>query len=321
MKITLISFDFWGFDKHIIDELQRQGEEAHHINLTDFHYRHPSLLHRIGNSVQKIFFKKNIKKLKRQEYVVNQLHALGPQDVVLVIRPDLLDKPTHLAIKRMTRQYYAYLYDSTNRFPVDHLLHGIFDKIFSFDEEDVKKYRFTHISNYIYLPKKDIRPMGSFANKVFIVISGDERLGTLNAVAASLESMGIGYKFIVRASRRPAGLHPGIEYRKEEIWQDELKGYLDDSEILLDLIRHGHNGLSFRIFEAMAYQKKLITTNSSVKNYDFYNPQNIMVIDPENVQINPAFFDTPYQPVPENIYKKYTIEGWVNRVFGNLAAK
>lgn len=315
MKITVISFDFWGFDSHIIRELQRQGHEANHINLIDFKYKHPSLLHRIGNAIQKILFKKNVKKLKRQEYVLEQVKALPKQDIVLVIRPDLLDKKTHLAIKKMAVKYYAYLYDSTKRFPVDHLLSGIFDRIFSFDGEDVQKYGFGHITNYIYLPTQEIKPVSGFRHNVFMVISGDERLDTLNKIAEKLDEINISYKFIVRASRRPANLHHGIDYSEKEIWQDELMEYLENSEIFLDLIRHGHNGLSFRVFEALAYQKKLITTNASVKNYDFYDPNNILVIDTTDVQIDPQFFVTPYKPLAEEIYNKYTIENWVKTVF------
>ena len=317
MNVCLISFDYWGFDQYIIKQLESKGVNASHINLIDFKYRHPSLLHRIGNAFNKLVFKKNIKKIKRQEYVFGELDKLGPQDIILVIRPDLLDRKTHEAIRNKTKQYIAYLYDSTKRFSVEHLLDGLFDKVFSFDKEDVNKYGFKHISNYIYLPKQEIKPQESFEHKVFIVISGDERLGTLNAIAGQLDSQHITYKFIVRASRKPQGLNENIDYSREEIWYDRLMKYLDESEVFLDLIRHGHNGLSFRVFEAMAFQKKLITTNASVKNYDFYNPNNIMVIDADNPVIDPAFFKTPYQPLNDSIYNKYTIENWVETVFFN----
>jgi len=315
MKVCIISFDYWGFDRYIIDELQRRGVAATHINLINFKYKHPSLLHRVSNTFNKLVFKKNIKKIKRQQYVLDQLHAIGKQDIILTIRPDLLDKQTHLAIKDKTNHYYAYLYDSTKRFGVEHLLDGIFDKIFSFDEEDVAKYGFKHISNYIYLPKKDIEPAARFEYKVFMVVSGDERLQTLNAIAGQLDDLGVTYKFIVRASRKPVGLNQNIEYSKDDIGQQQLTEYLNKAEIFLDIIRHGHNGLSFRIFEALAYQKKLITTNASVKNYDFYNPNNIMVIDPDNIVIDAGFFENPYRPLEEDIYNKYTIENWVKLVF------
>lgn len=315
MKICLISFDYWGFDSYILKELEERGHEAYHINLNSFRYKHPSFSHRIGNFFSKILLKKNIKSLKRQEYVLDELKKLGHMDRILVIRPDLLDSKTHETIRQYTTQYIAYLYDSTKRFPVAHLLDGLFDKVYSFDEEDVKKYGFTHITNYIYLPKKELATQAEYKQNVFIVISGDERLKTLNKIAEQLDKSNISYKFIVKANRKPAGLHTGIEFTKKEIWHDQLCGLLNESEVFLDLIRHNHNGLSFRVFEALAYQKKLITTNTSIKNYDFYNPDNIMVIDADNPEIDPAFFNGGYQPIADDIYIKYTIKQWVSHVF------
>ena len=86
-------------------------------------------------------------------------------------------------------------------------------------------------------------------------------------------------------------------------------------KIFLDLIRKNQNGLSFRIFEALAYQKKIITSNKSIKLYDFYNSNNILVIDKRNIEIPIDFLETPYEPIPEDIYYKYTIQNWVSIVF------
>jgi hypothetical protein len=315
MKICLISFDYWGFDSHIIKELKQGGHEAYHINLDDFKYKHPSFPHRLKNFFTKVVLKKNIKRLKRQEYVLEALNKMGHMDSILVIRPDLLDVETHQANKRHTTQYIAYLYDSTKRFAVNHLLDGLFSKIYSFDENDVKQYGFQHLTNYIYLPKKEIAVNETYKQQVFIVISADERLKILNKIASQLQSGNISHKFIVKANRKPAGLHENIEFTKNEIWHDQLIALLDESEIFLDLIRHGHNGLSFRVFEALAHQKKLITTNASIKNYDFYNPQNIAVIDPDNINIDPSFFSGSYEPLSNEVYNKYTIKEWVRRVF------
>jgi len=315
MKITVISFDFWGFDKHIINALERHGKKANHINLNDFHYRCPCFFHRICNTLSKLFLRKNIKKIKRQNFVINRLKTLGPQDVILVIRPDLLDLKSHRIIKTFSTCYLAYLYDSTKRFPVGHLISAaLFDNIYSFDSHDVESYGFTPTTNYIYLPKKPIQS-GEFQYKVFMVISKDERLNTLTAVAESLDKLGVNHKLILRGSREPKELHPNIEFRSNEIWQGELNQFLSDSEIFLDIVREGHHGLSFRIFEAMAHQKKLITTNSSVVNYDFYNPQNILIINPKSVKIPDNFLNTPYVPIPKPIYEYYTVDHWVKRVF------
>ena len=80
-------------------------------------------------------------------------------------------------------------------------------------------------------------------------------------------------------------------------------------------MRKNQYGLSFRIFEAMALEKKIITDNEKIKNYDFYNSNNILVLNKDFSNITKDFFETPYQPLPEKIYEKYTLEKWVERVF------
>ncbi|MEL1244057.1 hypothetical protein AAEO56_07295 [Flavobacterium sp. DGU11] len=319
MKVCLISFDYWDFDQHIIKELkQREGVEAAHIDISKFSYKYASPLHRVANTFNKVFLKKNIKKIKRQEHVLEQLKALGMQDIILVIRPDLLDRDTHILIKQQTKKYLAYLYDSTKRFPVLPRLENIFDAIYSFDEDDVAKYSFTHITNYIYLPKHEIKPSAAFDYRVFIVMSADERLPLLNTIAKELNKLKVSFKFVVRVTKKtdPEN-NPGIEYSEKEIRPEELPGYLEKAEMFLDIVRLGHNGLSFRVFEALAHQKKLITTNASIKNYEFYNPNNILVIDPDNLAISASFFETPYNPLPEELYNKYTIKHFVDTIFFN----
>ena len=71
---------------------------------------------------------------------------------------------------------------------------------------------------------------------------------------------------------------------------------------LIDLKLESHNGLSFRFYESLYFQKKLITNNKDVVNYDFYNSNNILIVDYDNLikdDINSAgtksyTFDFPY---------------------------
>lgn len=313
MKICLISFDYWDYDSHIVETLKRKGIDAKHIDISTFKYEYKSPFDKILNFLSKVFLNKNIKKIKRQEYVMETLKSYGKQDYVLSIRPDLLDVKTHKSIKALTEVYLAYIYDSCKRFPVKHLLDGIFDKIFSFDLDDVKKYTFHHIPNYIYLEKQPIQE--TFDQDVFIVMTADKRLHTLNKMAAFLEQHAISFKFLIVGKHKPKDLHTGITYRKDEIRPEALKIYFENSRIFLDLIRDGHNGLSFRVFESLAKQKKLITTNKTISEYDFYTPENIQIIDTDRIEMNLDFFKSPYQPLPEAIYNKFTIENWVDTVF------
>jgi len=61
-------------------------------------------------------------------------------------------------------------------------------------------------------------------------------------------------------------------------------------------------------------EKKLITTNKDIVNYDFYNPNNIFVWDNIKTEIPNDFLTTPYQPLSIPIFEKYSIKKWVKTI-------
>jgi hypothetical protein len=315
MKICLLSFDSVYFDHHIVNELKRRNIDANHIDISKIKYKYPSLFSKIQNFFSKLFLKKNLKHAKIEIELLQKVKQLGQQNIILVIRPDRISKETHLEIKKITDRYISYIYDSCIRFPIDHLLNGIFDEIFSFDLVDSKKYGFKFITNYIYLDKKEIQLFNKNNDAIFIIMSVDERFQILNKLANYFSANNINFKFILVGKKRPKNSNESIIFSKKTLLYSDFKTDLENSKICLDLIRFNHNGLSFRIFEALAMQKKIITTNKSIIEYDFYNPNNIMVIDENNLVVDATFFKTPYQPLSDAVFKKYTIDNWVSRVF------
>ena len=81
----------------------------------------------------------------------------------------------------------------------------------------------------------------------------------------------------------------------------------------MDLVRKNQTGLSFRFFEAMPLQKRIITNNLNVKNYSFYNTNNILIIDDD--KIPDSFFENKFEKLSTKIYNNYTISSWVKRIF------
>ncbi|AWG23470.1 hypothetical protein FFWV33_19000 [Flavobacterium faecale] len=315
MKICLISFDFYGFDYNIIKELRRRGIDAQHIDISKFRYTYPSTAAKCSNFFNKLVLNKNVKNIAMEEHILEELDKLGPQDIILSIRPDRICKSVHLQIKAKCKKYICYLYDSSNLFPIKNITTAIFDKIYTFDKDDAAKYGFESICNYIYLDKTEICPKKTFGNDLYIVSAIDERVTLLNKIAAICTKQEIPFKFVLVGKKKPNNLHPGIQYTTENISLQHLIPELDDSKVFLDLIRKNQNGLSFRVFDALAFQRKIISSNASIKEYPFYNPNNILVIDPENPEIPRSFFETPFEPLPAELYGKYTIESWVNTVF------
>jgi hypothetical protein len=313
MKFCIISYDYFGFDKHILTELQKRNLSATHIDMSKFHFSYSCKFQKFYNFFLKLFVKKNIKQIELKKYIFKQLVPLGKLDVILVIRPDLINRATHLEIKKHTSEYVCFLYDSCLRFDIKNLKKGIFERIYSYDLNDVEKFGFIHLTNYIYLQKVKIKK--SFKNKVFLIMSVDDRLIVLNLIMKKLSTLGVVCKCIVVSPQRPQSIHPNIEYSKENKTQAEVQDLMNESEIFLDLSRNNHNGLSFRVFEALAFQRKLITTNQSIKKYPFYNPDNILIIDEKQINFRPEFFNTPYTVIPKNLYNNYTLHHWIETVF------
>jgi hypothetical protein len=70
-----------------------------------------------------------------------------------------------------------------------------------------------------------------------------------------------------------------------------------------------------RTLEVLGARRKLITTNATIKDYDFYNENNIFILDRENPVISAEFIKTKYQEVDRDLYLKYSLEYWLNEVF------
>lgn len=314
MKITVISFDFWSYDAPIVEELRRLGIHAQHINFGAL--KHKNWAARAKNAFSKLFLGKNLKKLHRQEFILEHLKKNGGQDQVLVINPELIDRTYHEKIKPYTKRYIAYLYDSLARCPAEHLL-DLFDEVYSFDKSDCERHGFKLITNYIYLPESQISPEPKF--DLVYLASYDGRLKFAERIAARLDYLGTGYHFEIIGKKAwkkfPTLPNHKITYSAQRVPHSEIPKIYSQGRAILDLVREDQDGLSFRIFEAMALKKKIVTDNQTISTYDFYNPNNILILRKDLHNLEKSFFETEYQDLNPETYYKYTLENWVKTVF------
>lgn len=312
IKITLIYPHSFGYIGFLNDYLREKKEvDLTSINFSELRYRYHSKRERIYNAYKKILWRENLK----DEYRTNQIHqkvkAEKIQDFIVIVRPDLLEDDLLKVLREYTQNLYAFYFDAISNFPRKKTLFPFFDKVFSYEKEDVERYGLEFITNYIY--DRQIEPCRVKKYKIFNISSYDERFSILEKLAKYFTDEHISYHFIVR-KERPI-ISKLIKIVPEYLTLAEVKNRMSYSEVLLDIQKNRQEGLSFRVFEALGFEKKLITTNPSVVHYEFYNPQNICIIDPENPVVPSDFWDTPYEKIPENLLYPYTLEGWVKKVF------
>ena len=318
MKICVISFDFWGYDAHIVETLKEKGIEANHIKIGAVSYE--NFGERLTNLFSKVFLGKNLKYQKRQKFVIEQLDKLGHQDQILVLNADTFDHSTLEYMKKCANRFITFLYDNLDRCPVQDKLH-FFDKIYSFDDKDIEKHGFERLTNYNYLPFLSQEKQNPSEDALYITSYDKKRIKQLDILSQKFEELRLKFDLYVigKKSWKNQLMKPfsknKIVFTRKRINHENLPEFYKRTKVILDLMRENQYGLSFRVFEAMALEKKIITDNEKIKNYDFYNPNNILVLNKDFSNITKEFFETPYQSLPEGIYKKYTLEKWVERVF------
>lgn len=104
-------------------------------------------------------------------------------------------------------------------------------------------------------------------------------------------------------------------FKYKQLKMDEVAEKMAESNVILDIQHPKQTGLTMRTIETLGLGKKFITTNKDIENYDFYNPNNILIIDRENPKISSEFVKGEYLQLDEELYKKYSLQGWIEDVF------
>lgn len=309
-KILIIAPFAFGYTAHIQKALQQYTTvEAEILYLDQPAFAYKNTLHKAQNFFSKLFLGKNLKKTFVTDRIKTSLTKLGKQDEIFIIRPDVLNDEVLQFIKSYTKKFIAYYYDSTRRFSRKVDIIPIFDKIYSYDRLDVEKYDLELLTNYIFEESNH----QEFEYQFFNISTNDYRFPLLENLAKYLKNNNWSYNIqVYNGSEMPAEYVEIITTQKSITEVSEL---IQKAKIIVEIQRTEQVGLSFRIFEALGHRKKLITTNKDIVNYDFYHPQNILVVDENAIEIPKEFVTSPYVEIEEEILSKYKIQNWVQPIF------
>jgi hypothetical protein len=314
-RVLFIAPDNVGIIKLIQKNLlERKDFHTDIIELTQFENKfvYKNLYARTRNFFSKHLFKINCKAAFFNNLVKEQIDKYpGRYDRIVIIRPDFLDDKLLKHLRSKTDNFIAYYWDSTILFPRKASIKNIFNSVYSFDHEDCKKYNFKLLTNFYYFEETPLH----VAENVYCVMSYDKRSSVVEKIAQHLEENGIQHTFKMLSNKPFFSEYiisvPALIPYKEML--EEIAG----SKVLLEISKDHQQGLTFRPFEALGMGKKLITSNQCIKNYDFYNENNIHVLSEENINIPPEFFTTPYIQPEKKIKEKYHLDAWIETLFVN----
>ena len=312
--------DYSDFPNLFLENLEKEGFAP--FLITD----NPSKFKYIGNEkiinfFQKTFFKnkdykkKLVEEHKLKEYYKKINEIEGKLDYALVIRPDQFPISVIEELKKKTKKLIAYQWDGIEKFPKVKDYFSLFDTFFCFDSED-EKNKIKPITNFYF---DCIEPAYKEFNHqkpqlYFVGLYWENREEKIDRFIERMSNKHVELNIFIQYYHKNEIKNPKIKYIKNRITFLENLKNVEKADVLLDFVDPVHNGLSIRFFEGMYYQKKVITDNVMVKNYDFYHPNNIFVLENDNYEKIDEFLKIPYQEISEEIVKKYGFSNWLKEI-------
>lgn len=319
-KILFICPRFFGYEREIELELINLGAKVDYFNERPFESSIAKILNRLN-------FKAAIKKSIEYHYSnIIQKSASVNYDYLFVVAPETMTTDFIKEIKENNKKIKTvlYLWDSIKNKKNAFDLIGHFDKVLTFDKTDSlinSKIEFLplfYIDAYAqkYNQSRDIYQLA------FI---GTAHSGRYNLVKKIIDDLGMkkneNYLFYFSPSKLLFILKKiftnelnGISFKDisfNSMTSKEITSILADTNVVIDIEHPSQNGLTMRTIEMLGMQKKLITTNKNVADYDFYNKNNIIIVDRNNPQVDPAFIHSQYQHVDKEILEKYRLSTWL----------
>ncbi len=322
-SILFFSPQFFGYHIEIKNKLQEFGAKV--IWYDD----------RPSNSFTTKFFLRINKKLLNKtcenyyESIKNELYGKKLNfDYILFISPESISKESLKDLKTTfnSSRFILYMWDSfKNKQALDLL--SEFHAIFSFDPNDCKKYKIKFRPLFfldIYATNHGLK---SIYDLLFVGTAHSDRYLFVKKIIKQLDSKLI-IKLFFYLNGKPLFLLKKIfdqNFRNVKYTDISFKSLslqencdlVKSSNIILDINHPKQIGLTMRTIETLGAQKKLITTNKDIRNYDFYNENNILIIDRENPVIPLQFIKSVYKVNTDFIINKYSLSGWMYEIFDN----
>lgn len=194
-------------------------------------------------------------------------------------------------------------------------------EIWSFDENDSKTLGLKYNAQFYPSIKleKNIKPL----NDLFFIGYDKGRLNNLVKINDVAHDKNLTSKIIVRKWSKFSPilfinkkLENGIVLTYKEVSYKRILKYITQSKCIIELVMNGQVGFTMRVMESLFFERKLITNNSAVKNQEFYNKNNIFILDEDmNLDGIEEFLNSPYVPIPKEKIEKYAIQSWYQNFF------
>jgi hypothetical protein len=307
-KIILIAPVYFNYHKLITENLQKKGY------LVDFlEDKNSGLLYTLSTKSKYLLKKHNT---SYEKEVLSKLNN-GSYDLMIVIGGKTLDVEFWKYVNNnYSFKKILYQWDSYKNFDYRAMI-PFFDLVKTFDSLDAKELKIPYLA--LFYNKDTNLSVTEDIDLLFIGIWHSDRIAILEKIAEYADKDNLKYCFKVYYPRYmyfylvyiKRFLPPSKLFVFKTIPFDLMSDYYKRAKCIVDINHPHQSGLTMRTIETIGRGKKLITTNSFIKQEPFYNDKMIQVIDRDNIILDDLFFKTTQQY--EHI-EKLEISNWIDEL-------
>ena len=316
----LVAPRYFKYDSVIKDYLEAKGFVVDLVNDRPYDSNIFKAIIRLNRSIINLFlfnfYKREVLKKCTREY-----------ELIFVIQGEGL-VPKFLLWLRA--KYHAtpmvyYLWDSIKNKPKLQENFSYFDRVVTFDYKDAKSFDLDFAPLFFSPEIHDAKNAKNLYDLSFIGTVHDDRALIIQTIKNNSSHLKLfiyfytpsQWVFYIRRFLNKDYFKLDLnELHFKQLPYDEVQKIRHDSNIILDIHHRNQSGLTIRTIETIALGKKIATTNSDIKHYDFYDPHNIFILNRKNLKIPALFFKTPYRPLPKNIIHRYSLHSFYKATIG-----
>lgn len=319
-RVLLIAPRFFGYERDIQGEIERRGAVVDWLPDRPFDTPLMTALTKLkAEWVQPAAD-------RLYDRLLNQFGATA-YDYILVVNGQTLSRRTLSRLRSCfpTAQTILYMWDSIdNRRTVLENL-SLFDATFSFDPQCATSHGM-HLRPLFFSEGFDKSESEVAFQVSFIGTAHTDRYAVVNELRKGLADDIQAYWYLYlqapwvfqfyRATKPFMRQAKRDEFNFVPLPKATVQSVFARSRAIVDIEHPNQRGLTMRTFETMGAKKKLITTNALIASYDFYEVGNVCVIDRRFPKVPREFLELPFAPYPEEMLYRYSLEGWLDEVFG-----
>jgi len=326
-RILVFAPSFFGYEKEIVNKLKELGAI---VDFYDTRYTETTL----GKAIMRIqknlitniinrHYKKILLEIENKEY-----------DVLLFFRADPAPRWFNESLNKKypNAQKVLYIWDSVVVYPTHIEDIDLYDEVFSHDPVDCKQHNLKLRPLFYrddYLVQNNITPNSYEYDFSFVGAARKDRYLMLENLKVGADKKKqryfifyylhseLSYLFFKYISRDfPKSKKSDFAF--SPLNHEEIQKVMASSKVVVDVHHPKQAGLTMRTIEFLASKKKFVTTNKEILKYDFFNENNIGILNRENPEIEAEFLNSEYQNISGDILERYSLGYFLLEILGKV---